>query len=125
MFIAPLLSGIKIPGGMLSMEDHKTLMGRRIRHLRNIGQMTQEQLGQKAGLSYKYVGAIERGEKNAPIETLIKIATALKVELHELFIFDHETEDPKVLKDKIDKMLKDVSKKEFGTIYRVIKAVLK
>jgi len=107
------------------MENHKTLMGRRIRYLRNIQQLTQEQLGQKAGLSYKYVGAIERGEKNAPIETLMKIAAALNVELHELFIFEHETEDQNVLKSKVDEMLKDASKKEFGTIYRLIKAVLK
>jgi transcriptional regulator with XRE-family HTH domain len=94
------------------MENPKILIGRRIRHLRNVQQMTQEQLGQKAGLSYKYLGAIERGEKNAPIETLIKIAAALKVELHELFIFDHETEDIKELKRKIDEMLKGVGKKE-------------
>lgn len=107
------------------MENPKILIGRRIRHLRNVQQMTQEQLGQKAGLSYKYLGAIERGEKNAPIETLIKIAAALKVELHELFIFDHETEDIKELKKKIDEMLKGVGKKEYGTIYRVIKAIMK
>ena len=107
------------------MENHKTLMGRRIRYLRNLQLLTQEQLGRQAGLSYKYLGAIERGEKNAPVETLIKIAAALKVEIHELFIFDHETENPEVLKGKIDAMLKDASKKEFGTIYRVIKAVLK
>ncbi len=107
------------------MENPKILIGRRIRHLRNVQQMTQEQLGQKAGLSYKYLGAIERGEKNAPIETLIKIAAALKVELHELFIFDHETEDIKELKKKIDEMLKGVGKKEYGTIYRIIKAILK
>jgi len=87
--------------------------------------LTQEQLGQKACLSYKYLGAIERGEKNAPIETLMKIAAALNVELHELFIFEHETEDQNLLKSKVDEMLKDASKKEFGTIYRLIKAVLK
>lgn len=107
------------------MENHKTLMGRRIRYLRNMQQLTQEQLGQKAGLSYKYLGAIERGEKNTPVETLMKIAAALNVEIQELFVFDHETEDPEVLKAKIDEMLKDANKKEFGTIYRVIKALLK
>jgi len=96
------------------MENQRILIGRRIRDLRKAQNMVQEDLGPKAGLSSKYVGAIERGEKNAPIETLIKIATALKVELHELFIFDHETEDTKELKTKIDAMLKDASKKEYG-----------
>ena len=107
------------------MENQRTLIGRRIKDLRKRKKMVQEDLGPKAGLSSKYLGAIERGEKNAPIETLIKIATALNVELHELFIFDHETEDMKELKMKIDAMLKDANKKEFGTIYRVIKAIMK
>ncbi len=76
-------------------------------------------------MNYKYLGAIERGEKNPSIDNLSKIADALKVEIHELFIFEHETEDTKELKKKIDEMLKDASKKEYGTIYRVIKAILK
>ena len=44
-------------------------------------------------MNYKYLGAIERGEKNPSIENLEKIAVALKVKLHELFLFEHETED--------------------------------
>ena len=107
------------------MENAKILMGRRIRYLRNLQGMTQEQLGTIANLSYKYLGSIERGEKNPSIDNLEKIAEALKVELHELFLFEHETDDIKELKKKIDEMLKGMGKKEYGTIYRLIKAILK
>ncbi|OPY83927.1 MAG: HTH-type transcriptional regulator SinR [Smithella sp. PtaU1.Bin162] len=107
------------------MENAKILLGRRIRYLRNLRGMTQEQLGTETDLSYKYLGSIERGGKNPSIDNLQKIAQALKVELYELFIFDHETDDIKELKKQIDEMLKGVGKKEYRAIYRVIKAIMK
>jgi transcriptional regulator with XRE-family HTH domain len=107
------------------MESARELLGKRIRNLRKAQGMTQQKLGDKADIDYKYIGAIERGEKNPSTDNLAKIAASLKVELYELFIFDHETDDPGELKRKIDGMLKDASKKEFGTVYRVIKAILK
>ena len=107
------------------MESAKTLLGRRIKYLRKLKEMTQEQLGAKTGLSYKYLGAIERGMKNPSIDNLEKIAHALKVEMYELFILEHETDDTKELRKRIDEMLKGLGKKEFGSIYRVIKAILK
>jgi transcriptional regulator with XRE-family HTH domain len=119
------INGIKFPWGIEPMEDTRKLLGKRIRTLRQQSHMTQQALGGEADINYKYLGAIERGERNPPTENLAKIAVALKVDLSELFIFDHETEDPKELRRKIDEMLKDASKKEFGTIYRVIKAILK
>lgn len=85
--------------------------------------MTQEQLGDKAGVNYKYLGAIERGEKNPATDNLAKIAGALNVKLHELLIFEHEIEDIQLLKKKIDDLLKNASIKELKTIYRVIEAI--
>jgi len=107
------------------MEDTKALLGRRIRYLRNRRGFTQEQLGEKANVNYKYLGAIERGERNPSTDNLAKIAKALGVQLHELFALEHEIEDTQVLKKRIDDLLKDASKKEFKTIYRVIEAILK
>ena len=60
--------------------------------------MTQQKMGDEAEMNYKYLGAIERGERNPSIDNLAKIASALKVDLYELFIFDHETNDTKELK---------------------------
>jgi transcriptional regulator with XRE-family HTH domain len=107
------------------MEDIKILLGRRLRYLRNRQGLTQEQLGEKANIDYKYLGGIERGERNPSTDNLSKIAKALGVNLHELFIFEHETEDTRELKKRIDELLKEASKKEFKTIYRVIEAILK
>jgi len=107
------------------MEKIRKLLGQRIRYLRNLRSMTQEQLGDKADVNYKYLGAIERGEKNPSADNLAKIAGALDVKLNELFIFEHEIEDIKLLKKMIDDLLEDANRKEFKTIYRVIKAILR
>lgn len=107
------------------MEEVRKLLGKRIRYLRNLRGVTQQELGEDAGLNYKYLGAVERGEKNPATDNLAKIAAALDVDLHELFIFEHEVEDMKVLKKKIDEFLKAAGKNEIRTIYRVIEAILK
>ena len=41
--------------------------------------MSQEKLAENADLHHNYVGEIERGEKAATIDTLLKIAKALGV----------------------------------------------
>jgi transcriptional regulator with XRE-family HTH domain len=75
--------------------------------------------------NYKYLGAIERGKRNLSTDNLAKIAKVLGVQPHELFMLEHEIEDIQVLRKRIDDLLKDASKKEFKTIYRVIEAILK
>jgi DNA-binding XRE family transcriptional regulator len=87
--------------------------------------MTQQKLGEKADLNYKYLGAIERGEKNPTIDIVAKIASALDIHLHELFLFEHEIDDPKILKKKVDNLLEDASKREYKMVCRVIEAILK
>ncbi len=46
--------------------------------------MSQEQLAEKADLSYKYVGEVERGSVNISLDSLVRIAKALKVKLRVL-----------------------------------------
>jgi len=50
---------------------------RRKRHDRH---MTQEELAERAGLSARYVGAIERGDVSASVTVLGQLAEALGVE---------------------------------------------
>jgi len=62
-------------------------LGMRIRQLRKIKGWTQEKLAEKAGMDYKYLGAIERGEKNLTLANIEKIAKGLGVEIYQLFLF--------------------------------------
>ncbi len=48
--------------------------------------MSQEALAEKAELHHNYIGEVERGEKAATIDTLVKIAGGLKIRVHELLL---------------------------------------
>ena len=67
------------------MDNVRVLVGERIRNLRKEKGWSQEELGEKADLHHTYVGAVERGEKNASLDTLDKIADALGIEMVDLF----------------------------------------
>jgi transcriptional regulator with XRE-family HTH domain len=64
------------------------LLGRRLRAVRKLRKLTQEQLGERARLSGKFVGEIERGVGNPSLDALSRLAAALDMELAELFRFE-------------------------------------
>jgi len=94
------------------------LLGRRLRSLREAQGLTQQELGDKAALSFKYLGAIERGEENPSLKVISKLASALGVELRELFEFEHEETSPAQLKKKLDRLLKSA---DVGTLQQAVK----
>jgi len=61
------------------------LVGQRIRSLRKERGLSQEELGEKGGFHYSYIGQIERGEKNISLLNLAKISESLEVSLSQLF----------------------------------------
>ncbi len=67
------------------MDEIILIVGKRIRNYRLQLGLSQEQLAEKAGCHASYIGQIERGEKNATLESIHKIAVALHVSLSSLF----------------------------------------
>jgi transcriptional regulator with XRE-family HTH domain len=59
--------------------------GARVRALRQLAGMSQEELAERAGLHRTYVGGIERGERNVGVLNILQLAHALKVPPNELF----------------------------------------
>ncbi|HWD93687.1 MAG TPA: helix-turn-helix transcriptional regulator [Verrucomicrobiae bacterium] len=60
------------------------ILGEAIRVERLKAGLTQEELAEKADLSLNYIGNIERAEYQITVETLAKIAKALKTNVSEL-----------------------------------------
>lgn len=67
------------------MSDIANIIGERLRLLRTQAGYSQEALAERAGLHYTYIGQLERGEKNATLESVEKIARALNVSFETLF----------------------------------------
>ena len=64
--------------------DLKEVMAVNLRRLRHAKKITQEELAERAGLSARYVGGIERADVSASVTVLGRIADALEVEAPEL-----------------------------------------
>lgn len=60
------------------------ILGEKVRTERKKAELSQEELAEKADLNRNYIGEIERAEKKITLETLVKIAKALKLRLRDL-----------------------------------------
>lgn len=67
------------------MSDLSVEIGKRIRSYRLQNGFNQEELAERCGLHPTYIGQVERGEKNATIESISKIANGLYLPLSTLF----------------------------------------
>ena len=61
------------------MSDIRKRLGQRIRSLRAELDLSQEQLAEKAGISAKYLGEVERGVGNISIDRLNGVAVGLGI----------------------------------------------
>jgi len=59
-------------------------LGERVRRLREARGWSQEGFAHEGGLGRSFAGAIERGEKDVRLSTLLKLARALGVSLSQL-----------------------------------------
>jgi transcriptional regulator with XRE-family HTH domain len=64
--------------------DLKKTMATNVRRTRHAKQMTQEELADRAGLSARYLGSIERAAVSASVTVLGRLAEALDVSPCEL-----------------------------------------
>jgi len=62
-----------------------TSFGKRVRALRLELNLSQEELGFRAGIDRTYVGGVERGERNLSLLNIKRIADALGVHPRDLF----------------------------------------
>ena len=69
----------------LKEREGREILARRIRELRLARGWAQDQLAEESGLHRTYIGAIERAEHNVGIDTIAKLANALKISLKDLF----------------------------------------
>jgi transcriptional regulator with XRE-family HTH domain len=63
---------------------YRRTVGQQIRAYRKEAGLTQEKLAEKASLSYKYVGEVERGVVNVSFDSLMRLAKALKLKVSDL-----------------------------------------
>lgn len=107
------------------MRDVKVLFGMRMKELRKNAALSQEELAEKAAISSKYISRIEMGQHFPSIDTLVKLADALNVELKDFFELAHETDEPRELKGILNGLIKEADKDKLKTLVKVARAVVR
>ena len=103
------------------------LVGGRIRQIRKAQKISQQELGERADLNYKYIGGVERGERNPSIQSLVKIARGLKVEVGDFFKLEGQRQlpDKDRLINSIIGLLGNKSMKELKLARRMLMSLFK
>lgn len=69
------------------MKTIRKKFGDKVRELRRVKGLSQEELAFRAGVHRNYLGGIERGERNPALDNIAAIAKALGVNPSELLQF--------------------------------------
>ena len=100
------------------------LLGSRIKSLRVQKCLSQDKLGELAGLNGKYLGEVERGSSNISIVNLSKLADVLNVPLFSLLSTGHERGRSELVKD-LHQLIDGANDSQLKVIYRVLEAVVR
>lgn len=102
--------------------NEKKLIGQRIKELRKRKGYSQEKFAEKAETSPNYLSRIERGTENPTLDMLIKLASALEVEMWEMFDFGH-VKGQKDLKETLQTFIKTADEPTLSLALKVIRAI--
>lgn len=98
----------------------KKIIGKKIREYRKRRNLTQEALGERAGLHYTYIGQVERGEKDPSFKSLTDIAEALEINVDRLLINYELNSEVKSIITDISNLLVDRNETELKIIYNLL-----
>ena len=69
---------------MHTSSQHRCLLGEAIRARRKKAGFSQEKLAERADLSTVFISRVERGKESPTVDSLVKIAKALRAQVHDL-----------------------------------------
>jgi transcriptional regulator with XRE-family HTH domain len=100
-------------------------IGKRLRQYRKKANLTQEEVSFRSGLHHTYIGQLERGEKNATIESIAKLSRAFGISLEELFKnIPTADQDESNTADSCYNMILSLSEQEQLVIFDLIKNII-
>lgn len=107
------------------MNDPQTALGKRIQGLRQKAGITQQQLAEKADLSIKYLGELERGRGNPTLSSLVNLAAALEISLPEILDFEYEQFSVEEIRKELHEAINESTDEDCRIYYRFLRALKK
>ena len=106
---------------VITMSEIAKAVVQRIRNYRTHKGLSQEKLAELVGCHPTYIGQLERGEKNATIETVEKISSALQISLSTLFEkLDSISDETQRIPLKCYEFIASKTKPEQEQIYKIL-----
>jgi transcriptional regulator with XRE-family HTH domain len=102
----------------------KLMIGARIKEIRVKKGMTQEQLSEKMGINPKYLSSIERGKENPTLDTLIKVAQSLDVDMGQIFTLV-QIEDPAKCKSLAVSLLNKADEEQIKLAVKIFSSIIR
>jgi transcriptional regulator with XRE-family HTH domain len=100
--------------------ETKKLVGLRIKSLRREKGYSQEKLAELAGINAKYLSSVERGAENPTLDLFIRLSQSLKVDIHEMFNIEYESQPLQTLRKKLQALLADIKDQDLSRAIRIL-----
>lgn len=100
--------------------NFKKSFGTRVRYLRKLAGLSQEQVAELTGLSTKTISYIENSKNTLSFNKLPLLAKALGVPVYKLFVFTDTENNTEAL----ETLLSSATDKEINAITDVVKTIL-
>lgn len=107
------------------MKSTKELLGARIKEIRKIRGLSQDELSEKIDIDPKHLSRIEVGRGFPSLDTLDTIAVALNVEMKDFFEFAHEGTSAKELIKTLEGLAKETDEERLRLLVKVARAVVR
>ncbi|MFT8890121.1 MAG: helix-turn-helix transcriptional regulator [Ethanoligenens sp.] len=105
------------------MSNIAKIIGERLRNYRLQSGYSQDVLAERAGVHPTYIGQLERGEKNATLESIEKIAQALNLPLEKLFEHLSPDEDTSSIASDCYRLIQSKGTIEQKQLFEIIKMI--
>lgn len=94
--------------------------GENLQRLRKAGGLTQEELGGRAGVNYKFISEIERGLKNPSCMVIYKICQTLGISPAEILANDSCPDIDGSPMKKVKRLFRNKDKKEIQKAVKIL-----
>ena len=96
-----------------------------LRNIRKAKGLTQDELSERAGLSAKHIGEIERGKVSPTLEAIEKLANGLRVDLLVLIGDDASRMATRDVRAEIGQVLDRLDGTQLRAVLRVVRLTVK
>ncbi|MEK6815839.1 MAG: helix-turn-helix transcriptional regulator [Nitrospirota bacterium] len=107
------------------MKTTRELLGGRIKEIRRLRRLSQEEAAERVGIDSKHLSRIEVGRGFPSLQTLEKLAQVMDVEIRDFFEFAHRAENPKELKTSLAGLLKGADPDRLRLLVKIARAVVR